>query len=380
MTSPSRSTRTAAILDWVRGIAALMVVLGHIRALFFHSFEDSAAKGIVSKGLHFLFGFGHQAVIVFFVLSGFFVGGSVIRQVKDGRWSLKNYLIVRGSRLYIVAIPALLIGAAIDLYGIHSTGAPIYSGGTGFQGVQPNNVAATLTPVTFLGNVGFLQTLKPVFAPGVPVFGTNVPSWSLAYEAWYYLAFPALLFIRKLWPVLALVAIGCVLGVQASIYFGIWFMGAVVAWLPETSFGRSKLFLVGSSLLSLVLLAAARQHLIHNDYAADFGCAVACTLALYAILSLPSRPVGTGGRVGEHAAGFSYTLYLVHMPLLVFACAKIIGNGPVWDLTAASSIKLLAIAIGVMAYAAVLWWCFERNTDKLRKWLIGSGKTVSSER
>src|SRR5690348_3723362 len=101
-------------LDLFRGLAALAVLYGHSRPLFFTSLSPGQSPHLLTRALYVLSGFGHQAVMVFFVLSGFLVGGTVIRTARDGRWSWRRYATQRGTRLYIVLIPALLLTLCWD--------------------------------------------------------------------------------------------------------------------------------------------------------------------------------------------------------------------------------------------------------------------------
>lgn len=129
-------------------------------------------------------GFGHQSVIIFFVLSGYWITGSVVRRADQPRfWT--SYLIDRVARLGIVLVPVLLIGAVLDLVGIHAISAEFYAGATGANSL-PAGIRQSFTPLIALGNLAFLQKLA------VPVLGSNGPLWSLAYEFWYYIFFPAL--------------------------------------------------------------------------------------------------------------------------------------------------------------------------------------------
>ena len=64
----------------------------------------------------FFTGFAHQAVVVFFLLSGWLVGGTLLNKYRD-KHSFISYGIDRITRLWIVLIPAfvltLLLGAAM---------------------------------------------------------------------------------------------------------------------------------------------------------------------------------------------------------------------------------------------------------------------------
>src|SRR5262249_8689117 len=141
---------------------------------------------LVQKAFYFWTNLGSSAVMVFFVLSGFLVGGSVIKALRDERFTWRAYAITRGSRLYTVLVPAVVIGVAIDAFGSNWLGgaSPYRVPHYGFM--LPDSIAAALTLPIALGNLSFLQEIF------VPTVGSNHPLWSLTNEAWYYAAFPFL--------------------------------------------------------------------------------------------------------------------------------------------------------------------------------------------
>ena len=94
----------------------------------FVDFAATANLGWAGKTFYFLTGLGHQAVMVFFVLSGFLVGGHVYTAVAEGRWSWPDYLIKRLTRLWIVLLPALVLTAIWDRIGITVTDSSMYFG------------------------------------------------------------------------------------------------------------------------------------------------------------------------------------------------------------------------------------------------------------
>ena len=109
--------RFSVHLDAVRGIAAFVVFFGHAREIFLASptvalLGTATSRATQASGPRTTW--GHQAVIVFFVLSGLLVGGSVIRDVRNGRWSWRKYLVQRVTRLWIVLLTAILIGWGLD--------------------------------------------------------------------------------------------------------------------------------------------------------------------------------------------------------------------------------------------------------------------------
>ena len=144
---------------------------------------DLPDAGLATSLFYAWTGLGREAVMVFFVLSGFLVGGAVMRAGPAFDW--RTYAIARLSRLWVVLVPALLLTAALDTC-VASSWPSILSGShyADWQsGPSPQGLYAK-DWLTALGNLLFLQTLV------VPVFGTNTPLWSLANESWYYLWFP----------------------------------------------------------------------------------------------------------------------------------------------------------------------------------------------
>jgi peptidoglycan/LPS O-acetylase OafA/YrhL len=162
-------------------------MLSHLRALCFidYGHVKASADTVVAKGLYLATSFGHQSVMIFFVLSGFLISSSILKKLRENRWSWRDYVVDRGIRLYTVLIPGLLLGWCWDYLGIIAFNANhLYSSPTVPFG--PNIPGRQLSLVDFAGNLVFLQTRF------VPVFGSNGPLWSLFNEFWYYALFPCI--------------------------------------------------------------------------------------------------------------------------------------------------------------------------------------------
>lgn len=158
----------------------------HARSLVFVDYGEMRSPELLVKGFYFLTGFGHEAVMVFFVISGYLVGGKVWILYREGRFGWRRYLADRLSRLYAVLFVALVLGAVLDWsgylffnsYGLYNKG---HAGQIAVLGTAPFDRMGWLD---FLVNAFFLQTIAG------PPFGSNGPLWSLAYEWWYYILFP----------------------------------------------------------------------------------------------------------------------------------------------------------------------------------------------
>ena len=166
--------RTSAVLDVVRWLAALAVVLTHLNDQMFLSLQQTPAENqtLAFMAWKFISASGNEAVIVFFVISGYLVGGAALAEfLKNGDLQLSRYMLRRGARLYTVLIPALVIGAVLDISGSRlSGGSSVYA-----------DTLHHLSVSGFLGNLVFLQTLF------VETFGSNDALWSLTNEFFYYL-------------------------------------------------------------------------------------------------------------------------------------------------------------------------------------------------
>lgn len=169
--------------DLIRAISAFAVVAGHLRAALIVNFSEVRTPDLIHRVFYFATGLGHEAVIVFFVLSGFFVGGSILNRHRP--FDTIRYTVTRLSRLWVVLVPALAATAVIDHF-LRAADPGIVSGVAYFDwnSGPPPDASYSATLSTFFGNLLFLQTIY------VPVFGTNSPLWSLANEFWYYALFP----------------------------------------------------------------------------------------------------------------------------------------------------------------------------------------------
>jgi peptidoglycan/LPS O-acetylase OafA/YrhL len=350
-------------------LAALLVVVEHLRAFFFVPFAQLKAPGILAKGFYLVTGLGHQAVMIFFVLSGYLVGGSVIMALQTGKWSWREYLLRRMTRLWVVLIPALLLTLFWDKLGY--TYAP-----TGYEGTYREIYNSGPTPASpadwslasFFGNLFFLQTIL------VPSFGTNSPLWSLAYEFWYYLLFPLgmTIFVAGKWSgrVIALILVaGIVSFLPKSILLGgvIWLLGAGVFFLIRKDSIRTiasySVLLILGLLLTIGTLLASRTGYTGDgaDLAIGVGCAV-----LVAELAARVSANRFYGMISAGMSEISYTLYLVHFPLLAYLFF-VLFQGRQLTPTPMTSLWFI-VGLGLtIAYSVVIWWLFERNTDRFRK-------------
>lgn len=365
-------------LDALRGFAALSVVLFHWRdALFIPHTELVNPNPLLAAAYDFT-DFGQPWVIVFFVLSGYLVGGSTLRSVDSERWSWRGYLLARLTRLYVVLIPALLLGGVLDWTGMHlANSEAIYSGHSGMTSLAIN-VHSTLTLPVFAANALFLQYAAPPGTGGHMTlgFGSNGPLWSLCCEFWYYITFPllVLLFTKsrsgrvRVLCVLGLVVSALIVGKFTVLWLGIpWVTGALIAYLPP--FPASRPWVRRSAIaLALLLFAAGLQFDGPHPIVADPAFGVAVAFLIWVILHCATAPLPSWYvRLAHRAARSSYTLYVVHFPLLVFlkSSLHLPFAAPGWH----GFLVGAAVLLVVLIYAQLIYELFEKHTDQLRNCL-----------
>jgi peptidoglycan/LPS O-acetylase OafA/YrhL len=365
--------RTSVHLDLIRGVSALAVLLYHVRGLFFVDYPFLASKSLFSIGLYAVTGYGHQAVMIFFVLSGYFIGTSVMESVGKVQWSWRTYLVSRITRLQLVLFPALVLGALWDRIGMRILqAAPLYYGGL-YKFYVPSVALRSTVPV-FLGNFLFLQSIVS------PVFGSNGPLWSLSYEFWYYIVFPALILATATWlgtrtrilyAGLALFLLWFI-GLQLSFYFLIWLAGALVGRLPRPARFKSASPVLPwlAGLIFAGALAWSRTHRLSQDLLTDYVVAFCFALWLYTILLGAREDASPAYAYGaKKLAGFSYTLYLTHFPALLLLRGLLNPRGN-WQPDPLHLAYAFAIGMLILSYAYCVAEFTEARTARVRSRLL----------
>lgn len=363
-------------LDCARGIAALLVLAGHLRAFVFLDYVDLISPNLIAKVFYFLTSLGHQAVMIFFVLSGFLIAQSIQTSVTSKYWSWGNYAINRLTRLWTVLLPTLLFTALWDTLGKSISGSEYYLGEMWRQyssGPQLGNVQSLYSLSSFIGNLFFLQTIT------VPPFGTNGPLWSLANEFWYYVIFPllyllmkhSLSLVEKLLYVSILILLFIFLPVDLLLLGPIWLLGYIVTLMYKhkivirfcSTFG----YAMGSCIVLIVVLFFARMQLISTMFA-DFVVGVSFMFVMFGLLNYQSNHT-IYIRASSFLSNISYTLYLTHFPLLSFLFSVILKNRQ-YRFGISGFIVFGVMFIISIAYAYVLYLLFEKNTNKAKLLLL----------
>lgn len=357
--APPAQAAWFAWMDLARTAAAVIVAISHARDVVMADYNGNPFYAPFYAAT----GFGHSGVVVFFVLSGFWISRAVLGRI-DGPHFWRDYLIDRLSRLLIVLVPALLLGGLLDWLGAVHLALPLYGGASGSHSIV-SPVIDQLGWKVLAGNLAFLQTIA------VPTWGSNGPLWSLAYEFWFYIWFPALalLLIRRRFSMALASLVVAWFNPAIALGFMAWLTGYALLKLeptiPEKPAPRWRTAAATLLFLALLLLSGLRSGSL-----TDFFLAAAFAGLLYALragqIGFPRwlEPVAHYGRSS------SYSLYVVHFPLLALAGSLASGG-----IRMAPTPVSVAIVLALTLVCVGAGWAFseltERNTATLRAWLRG---------
>ncbi|WP_020484333.1 acyltransferase family protein [Methylomonas sp. MK1] len=372
----------SAFLDAARWISAFFVLITHLNNRMFVTLHliPSSERTITSYLWGFVTGFAHWGVVVFFVLSGFLVGGPVLRAaLNKSNFNSKKYIVARVTRIYLVLIPVLIIGNGLDYLGMD---------------LFPSSVVYSEHLIKLMGQsdlqfnmsiFGSVLNLQNLF---FDTLGTNGPLETLANEFWYYMTFPLLLapvFYNKSVKGYGLFALGFALLISMSLASKWHFIGFILWGLGALFFVKKENVLIKSPLAAfifflLVLIGirlGVRSEVIFGAFGFLFEIIVAILFA-NVLCSLRFREVNwVILRSSWHAklGGFSYSLYAVHVPLLMFMCSVLKDNfGYGWHDVPRYGYQWLTALIFVViciSFAWLLSLITEKHTYKVRKYIYG---------
>jgi peptidoglycan/LPS O-acetylase OafA/YrhL len=343
-------------LDLLRLLAALTVMLAHAAN------SKTLGTPLLPNSV------GHNAVVVFFLLSGY-----VIAFVSDGKErTARDFWISRLARIYSVALPAMLLAPLADQIGL---------------ALNPHFYDAGLTThdyplVRFVASLLFVNELW--FVSIMPF--SNSAYWSLCYEMSYYLLFSLWCFGsgRRRWLWLGLAAL--VIGPKILLLAPVWALGVLVyrwqgGYRLSAALGQACWFASLAGLAAFQyydagaqltrwsgsLLGAELHQQLHfsKHFLGDYVLALLIALnfiGLRRIAGQFTRLVDACAPAIRKAASYTFSIYLFHLPLVLLFEILLAGMGKGYPYLAA---VLAATLVSVVLLGSVT----EQQKDRLRRWL-----------
>ncbi len=309
-----------------------------------------------------LFSGGFVGVDIFFVISGYLIGGIIYGDMKDGAFSFASFYTRRVRRI----LPALLTVLAVVLLGGILLFTPIELGRLG---------GSAVASVTGLSNVLFWQETD-YFAPGAdrnPLLMT----WSLSVEEQFYVLLPLTFLAMRRWArryLTASVALLCLASLAlsfvatetspaAAFYLlptRAWELGAgVLLAIDENDRGTlAERFPRLSAALPVLGLAMILVAIFLFDYRTPFPGLAAIIPVLGAVLIIAGKNGMVKALLSLQPILFigliSYSLYLWHWPIL--AGMRLVANRTVHDhLADLSGSEAATALIAALVLASITW-------------------------
>jgi peptidoglycan/LPS O-acetylase OafA/YrhL len=347
-------------VDGVRALAALTVFVNHAYAQVWEGPQDRGDPSAVLAPMSYSLVAGHLAVTVFIVVSGFVLTLPVVKSEDRLRGGILEFFKRRAVRI----LPPYYAAVALSLVLIWTViGKPT---GTLWD------VPILVTPTAITAHLLLLQDL----------FGTgaiNYVFWSIAVEWQIYMVFPLLLLSwRRLgpgWTVLLALAVGYGLRIAFdgsriartnSHFLGMFALGMLAAYIarsPREPYQRLRkssfwtwspgvTFAAVIVMIGVLEVNRLRFGFIFIDLVVGLMAASALVLTSRDDKSALQRALSWRPLV--FVGGFSYSLYLIHAPLLQLLWQYVLYPAGVRSDT--MFVLLMTLGLAVILGAAYLFF------------------------
>jgi peptidoglycan/LPS O-acetylase OafA/YrhL len=327
--------------DVLRGVSAYLVFVGHIHQVLFERLTGAEHPSVL-----FFEMVSRYAVLIFFLLSGYLITQSIrINIARNSRFNMTDYLVARVARIYPPFIGALLICAAVwgvivllDLPGRISYGIP-----TDFYRAR---AAYEFDWSEIVGALFMYRGMSVV----------DGPLWTLYIEFQMYIAALGIAVwfgsnrLRWVWCGLAFLALS--LAMQQPLCVAVWLMGAGANLSPIGKLAAKRILVV---LLPLIFaLAVFEPRWLMYGRRGELAQVAACLLLCCVIFFNP--PKWRYPKWLISSAYFSYSLYVIHWPLLLLTLSLTQAwmGASIWRTFAVAAGSMLPITVFTMLFAAVL--------------------------
>lgn len=338
-------------LNLLRVIAALEVFLDHLCG-----WNLSCGRLSVFAGL------GDDGVVTFFVLSGYVIAYTA--DVKDD--TAEKFAVSRLTRIYSVVLPAMVLTIGLEWVGRILFPSNYHAA---YDSYQFRHLLYYL-PLWLTFSSEFWHLDEPIF--------TNGAFWSLCFEVWFYIGFAVWTFLRGAprWGGLVLLAL--LVGPKIDLLAPLWLAGAGAYHLQKRivlSRGIAAFLAVLTAILYLGVVYLGldtRLSEIVNLWFHGYpeahlqmawkapGYLVLAVLVAANIFSMRYAGIEALTRLASPIgllASFTFSFYLVHLPLLHFYSA----------LLSDTSRSILLPAVLTIITAAAFGQVTERRTQPWRR-------------
>lgn len=307
-----RSRVRLLFLDGLRGFAATYVMLFHAHWQIDWHFQPAALTGITAW-ISSLLDYGHAAVAIFIVLSGYSLMLPVARSgdffIPGG---IQKYLVRRGRRIF----PPYYAALGLSLLLIACVSALGYPDGERWAVALP-----ALRPDVIVSHLLMVHSFSPQWTSRI-----DPPMWSVGVEWWIYFFFPAVLL-----PLWRRVGMYGALGMITVLMVGLhWLPGQPVDFICPWYFA---LFGFGAAGAYVNFSPAAERERRWNWAWLCMASLVLCLLSFACTRGwVSSRPF-----IGDILLGLSFTVFVI------------------WCGKESQGVKTVSIVLRVLESRVALW-------------------------
>jgi peptidoglycan/LPS O-acetylase OafA/YrhL len=296
--------------------------------------------------LTFPIAWGSAGVPIFFVISGYCIHRSAaLRLAKNPAYRLDtgNFWVRRFARIYPVLLAALVLTFALDWFSLQ------------------------LPPVSHkireIGLQAFLVNLFSLQGVAGKTFGSNGALWTLSLEVQFYAVYPLLFALRRRIGMTSVLAIVAVVNVASAyllerndlqFFTSYWFSWTLGAWIADAKArtapqARSSIWLYVLAAGFIALGCAAFRF---GQYGAFQLWAIG--FAFYLYKALERRNADTPGlRVLSRFGDFSFSLYLIHLPIFVLLSSLLFRSSLQMSIWPSFGYMLVAVPVAYVFYRLV---------------------------
>jgi peptidoglycan/LPS O-acetylase OafA/YrhL len=344
------------VIDAMRGFAALLVAYFHCRQVewigmqaFHQSVGHAFSLNAIAAYLTFPIAWGSAGVPIFFVISGYCIHrGGALRLAGNPAYRLDtgNFWVRRFARIYPVLLAALVLTFALDWFSLQ------------------------LPPVSHkireIGLQAFLVNLFSLQGVAGKTFGSNGALWTLSLEVQFYAIYPLLFALRRRIGMTSVLAIVAVINVVSAyvlerhdiqFFTSYWFSWTLGAWIADARARRAPQARSSAWLYALaagfVALGCAAFHF--GQYGAFQLWAIGFAFYLYKALERGNADRGPafGTRLLGRFGDFSFSLYLIHLPIFVLLSSLLFRSSLQMSIWPSFGYMLVAVPVAYMFYRLV---------------------------
>jgi peptidoglycan/LPS O-acetylase OafA/YrhL len=150
--------------------------------------------------------------------------------------------------------------------------------------------------------------------------------------------------------------------------FPIWLFGAALVGIPVPRLSTSLRWMAAAGYVLIVLSCTFLQGI--SSLASDYILAAGTAIFIWTLLSATEivSAHATRARFSRSLARFSYSLYVLHFPILILIAGLLVRDRH-WQPASAGALTAVGVLLAIIAYAYAIATLTEFHTLRVRSWL-----------